>query len=180
MARQQNKMKPLLVLTDKQIFPDFELDVDITYELRLAVKIVAFDGAGQLALVGTKYRLLPGGGVEEGETFEEAVWREAKEEMGCDVKIEREIGVTEEYRAKIGRHQETHFFLATVLGDKGVPTTTQEDEQGIQIDWVTLDRAIVLLEEQVKNISTQSYHSCFNVRTHLVALKELKKQTTPR
>ena len=171
-------MKPLIVLTDKQIFPGVEIKAETQYESRLAVKILAFDDAQQLAMVGTKYRLLPGGGVKEGETFEEAVWREAREEMGCDVKIEREIGVTEEYRAQIGRHQETHFFLATVLGDKGVPTTTQEDEQGIEVEWFTLDQALIRLESQIETIPFKSYHACFNVRTQLAVLKEFKRQTT--
>jgi ADP-ribose pyrophosphatase YjhB (NUDIX family) len=168
--------KPLLVLTDKQIFSGTEVNPEIKYDRRLAVKLVAFDGGGRLALVGKKYRLLPGGGVEEGETLVEAAWREAKEEMGCDIKIEREIGVTEEYRAQVGRQQETHYFLAKVLGDKGKPETTQEDEQGIEVEWFTLDEALARLESQIETIPLKSYHACFNVRTQVVVLKEYKKK----
>lgn len=168
-------MKKLLTISDKDIFPDAVIPENITYEFRLAAKIILFDKENKLALVGTRYQLLPGGGVEEGESLKEAAVREALEEVGCDIEVGKEIAVTEEFRVKKSGRQETHFFLANVVGEKGEPQTTQEDEQGIKIGWYGLEEAISLLEKQVKEISFESYNSCFNVRTHLVVLKQLKK-----
>ncbi len=168
-------MKPLLVIKDKDIFPNKIVKEDVVYKTRLAVKAVILDSDKKISLVGTKYRLLPGGGVEEGETLVDAIKRECLEEVGCSVEIDKEIGFTEEYRIQIERRQQTHFFLAHIVGQKGSPQTTQDDELGIEVDWYTLDDAIILLEKEIIEIPLESYHSCFNVRTHLTILKELKR-----
>ena len=88
-------MKPVLILRDRDIFPNF-LEEEIIYIERIAVKVVLRDDEGKIALVGTKYRLLPGGGVEGGESLVEAAIRECKEEVGCNIVIDSEIGKTEE------------------------------------------------------------------------------------
>ncbi len=168
-------MKKLLTISDKDIFPDFKDSGQTLSDFRLAVKIILFDNEEKIALLGTKYKLLPGGGVEEGETLEEAVNREVLEEVGCQIEIIKEFATTEEFRAKINRRQETHFFLARIVGEKGVPQTKQDDEQGIEIEWYKLDDAVSLLEKELKEIPFESYHSCFNVRTHLAVLKELQR-----
>ncbi len=168
-------MQPLIIIKDKDIYPNEIVKEDAVYKTRIAVKAVVIDSDGKVALVGKTNMLLPGGGVEEGETITEAVKRECIEEMGCGIEIKKEIGFTEDYRIRIERRQQTHFFLAHVVGEKGDPQTTQDDEQGIMVDWHTLDETIVFLEKQLVEMSLQSYNACFNVRTHLAALKELKK-----
>ncbi len=165
-------------MRDADIFPDAEVSAGAKYEDRLAVKVILFDKDQNLALVGTKHRFLPGGGVNPHEGDEDAARREMREEVGCEIKIIREIAKTEEFREKISRHQYTRFLLAEVAGEKGVPQITQCDEQGIVVDWHTLDEAITILEKQKSEIPSEDYNACFNVRTHLVALKELQNYTT--
>jgi hypothetical protein len=92
--------------------------------------------------------------------------------MGCTIEIERELGFTKDFREKRG-WQDTHFLIAKVIGEKGTPETTQKDEQGIQAFWYTLPEAIAILEKEVIELPYEAYNSCFNVRTHLAALRKL-------
>lgn len=83
--------------------------------------------------------------------------------------------MNEEYRGNAGYRQTTHFFSASLSGQLGNPQTTQEDEIGIAVNWFSIEEAIAFLERQIKTLSYQRCHSCFNIRTHLAALKEFQK-----
>ena len=160
-------MDHLITLRHKDIFPaDFVVPKKSIFPIeRIAVRIIAIDEEGCIALCGTKYELLPGGGVDERETFEESAMREAKEEIGCDVEIINEIGTSEEWRYDDTCHQVTHCFLAKVIGEKQAPTTTQEDEVGIKVYWYRPKETLKILENQARTIPFESYNASFNVRT---------------
>lgn len=63
---------------------------------------------------------LPGGAVELGESIEEVVIREVKEETGLDIKVEYFIGVYSKYFTKYPNGDEAqticYLFKGTVLG----------------------------------------------------------------
>jgi ADP-ribose pyrophosphatase YjhB (NUDIX family) len=59
--------------------------------------------------------VVPGGGIEPGETAAEAVVREVREETGIDVRVLRELGMVEQPgRLEPDFLHETHFFEATL------------------------------------------------------------------
>ncbi len=173
-------MKHLIHLTDKDIFPAEMVTGDMSrLDIhRQAVKVMLFDDDGKIALVGTLGRLMPGGGVEEGESLEDAVKRECMEEVGCRIVLGDTIGYATDFRERRGT-QTTHFFVARLVGDKGVPTTTQEDEQGMGVDWYTPDEAMARIIKQIDDLPPVAYNSHFNSRAQLAALKEfLAKKTS--
>lgn len=172
-------MNPILILKDEDIFPkDFVYKVEWNQPTeRVAVRIIAFDKEGNIALCGTRYELLPGGGVDDGETLEEAAARECLEEIGCEVEIGKNIGYIEETRDSGKRHQITHCFIGKVIGEKGTPQSLQEDEKDMKVFWHPLEESLKILEKEIKSIPFESYNSCFNVRTHLAFLNFYKENS---
>lgn len=79
---------------------------------------------GQVALIKrTKphmtYYVFPGGGLEEGETPEQAAIRETYEEIGVHVRIQRPFKILEQSGTQ-------HFFLADIIGGKFGPGIGEE------------------------------------------------------
>ncbi|MFJ7972144.1 NUDIX domain-containing protein [Psychrobacillus sp. NPDC096389] len=79
---------------------------------------------GRIALIKrTKphktYYVFPGGGIEDGETPEQAAIRETYEELGVHVRIQRPLKVLE-YNGR------QHFFFADIIGGKFGTGTGEE------------------------------------------------------
>ena len=77
------------------------------------------DGGKVLTIKRTKhdsiYWVIPGGGVENGETDEQALVREAKEELGIDVKVGKIILEMDSKHPDLAGQKE-YFYLCTILG----------------------------------------------------------------
>jgi ADP-ribose pyrophosphatase YjhB (NUDIX family) len=68
---------------------------------------------------------LPGGGVEEGETYIEALKREVLEETGFTIKnIQKTVVLKEHFEDSIWHH---HFFYCEADGNQKAPALTQEE-----------------------------------------------------
>lgn len=98
--------------------------------IRLTVDPIILTNDGKVVLVKRSFDpykdhwALPGGMVEYGETVEVAVIREAKEETGLDIKIERLVGVYSEPNRDPRGHFVSVCFLCVPVG--GTLTTSEE------------------------------------------------------
>ena len=86
------------------------------------------------------YWLLPGGALELGETMEEAVRREIREECSLDVTLLGPLGVVESISPDRGRSRHVvHFvYAASVDGDAHA---LAGDRAILEVRWVTADEA---------------------------------------
>ena len=90
-----------------------------------AVAIVTHDN--KLLLIcrinnGKEYFVFPGGGVENGESVEDAVIREVKEETSLEVNIERLV-----YKINYDDNTEHHFYLCSYIS--GEPALGDANER---------------------------------------------------
>ena len=87
---------------------------------------------------GEDYYMVPGGSIEPGETQEEAATREAKEETGLDVKLERKLGTSDD-DGRLG-----HYFLATEFAGEqrvgGPELDRMSPENRYDLEWVEVGR----------------------------------------
>ncbi len=165
-------MQLFSIIKDSDIFEN-PTPEPLEYTIRPTAKGFVFDSDGNIALLAIREGYgLPGGGVETGETFEEAFVRECQEEIGCDVEIISIIGSAEQYRAKDAKKYMFVYFVAKVVGEKGTPTTSQNDEHGIEIVWFSKEKTKDVLEKQLQEIPESEYVRWFNFRTHLSAFKK--------
>ena len=102
---------------------------------------------GKVALIerhraGLEYFVFPGGGVEDGETPEQAAVREAMEELGIDVAIRRKVAIIH-----FGFSTQFYFLVEQVGGEFGTGTGEEfvdadpdNPEEGIYIPiWMPID-----------------------------------------
>ena len=123
----------------------------------------------------SNYYKLPGGGVEHGESIEEALRREILEEVGCNIKIQKEIGLTIEYRSKLELIHISYGFIAKVDGEIGQPSYDQgEIGAGFQPIWMSIDEAI-------KKTSSlpDAYEGKFIIKRESIFLAEAKRLLYP-
>ncbi len=118
------------------------------YEIRKTVRLVIVDESGEnILFFGTHF---PGGGVEEGETDEEAVVREAMEEVGARVEIVEPIGEVIAYRDFLKKKYVVHGYFCKQIGDFEKPTTTDENEMTEKSEWIPLSKAVQKFEELIE------------------------------
>lgn len=110
------------------------------YELRKSARAILLNSHGEMATQWVKndsYHKLPGGGVKSGESLEDALQREIIEEVGCDCKIIKPVGVTIEYRNQYKLLQISYCFVAVVDGEIREPKLEPDEiAEGQETLWM--------------------------------------------
>ncbi len=149
------------------------------YRVRNSARAVIFDKDNNIAFIyvpisdsGDVYHVLPGGGIDEGESKEEALARECLEEAGVQVEILAELGEVSEIKKVSELIQNSFCYTAKVVGKKGQPILTEsERSKGYTIQWVTIDKAIsLMIEEKSDNI-----YSGYIFEREITILREAKR-----
>ena len=84
--------------------------------------------------------LVPGGGLEEGETPEECVIREVEEETGFIVKPVYQFLILNEYYEEYC--YTSHYFVCEVTGEGQMHLTEAEQKRGLTPEWLPLKDAV--------------------------------------
>lgn len=107
---------------DSSDIPEFgEKEAGCAYRMRPGAYAVLLDARRQIAVVKTRLGyFLPGGGAAPGETPEETLYREVREECGYAVRISRRLGEAIEYvcAPEEGLYfQKQSLFFEAQIGD---------------------------------------------------------------
>jgi 8-oxo-dGTP pyrophosphatase MutT (NUDIX family) len=121
------------------------------YQDRPTVRAIITNEADEVLLFSSA---LPGGGVEEGETPEEALRRECMEELGATIEIIRELGTVISYRDVIKRRYVITGYECRLIS-LGVPTTIFEHEREQSIGWEKIDTVILYMTQHAEMVKAK-------------------------
>ncbi|MEI6850946.1 MAG: NUDIX hydrolase [Candidatus Saccharibacteria bacterium] len=122
------------------------------FQHKRSTRGIVFDKDNNIALLFTKnkgYYSIPGGAVNDDETYEQGAIRECKEETGCDAEIIRYIGTTLEYRKNNNLLSESWGYILKIVGEKGLLILIgdeDESEKSTVVLWVSVTKAINLIK----------------------------------
>jgi ADP-ribose pyrophosphatase YjhB (NUDIX family) len=122
----------------------------------------------QREIDGTDYAL-PGGHVIVGETSEESLLREYKEETGADIICSRMIWVEETFWKWHGKNAHTiaFYYLISLKNENDIPDNlfqSHKDNCNVLLEWVFIDKIKELtiypsfLKDKIYNISDKIEH----------------------
>jgi len=94
---------------------------------------------------------LPGGAVEEDESFEFAAIREVKEETGYDIKVYGIVAVNEAQLMKYNEHALFITFRAEIIGGTNELSRPKEIKE---IKWIDADKADELMPYYKEGLKT--------------------------
>lgn len=156
-------MELIGVITDKDI-GEKEVNM-INPKVRSGARGIVLRDDGKIAVFNkankNEYKL-PGGGIEENETPEEAFCREVMEETGCEVEIIETLGTIEEHKSQNNFKQVSYVFVAKVLNDtKELHLTSKEAHEGARLLWETPSRALELITNCYNNLAPSNYESIY-------------------
>ena len=132
---------------------------------RIAVRVILINDENKIAIQHKKnkneYKLV-GGGVEEGESYEEALKRETLEEAGCIIEIIKELGYIEEFRGKMNFKQTSYVYVAKVIEDtKTLHLTQKEMDEGSEVCWFEPIEAYQKISECYDKAKDSEYSSIY-------------------
>lgn len=159
-----NTSKPFMTITDHSLgLADGPSSLTTTE--RHAARAIIFNEEGRIALLYTEkhgHHKLPGGGIDPGEDWTQALMREAVEEAGCHVRIrDLFIGQILEIRGKDRLTQRSFCGVADVTEYRDAPSLTDDEinDGYTPPKWVTLDQAVQLFQQdQPKTYLGQFMH----------------------
>ena len=129
-------------------------------ETRDIVRAIVLDEEGHFALHHLKgddifghrdYYETPGGGMEKGENFFDALKRECYEELGYQVEIIAEIGEVDDYYNLIQRRNRNHYYLCRRIAPfSGTHFASRGDGYIQETIWVSFEEGAALVEAMKK------------------------------
>ncbi len=119
----------------------------LDYSLRNTVKAVILNDQGEVLMYGST---LVGGGLEERESDDDALKREAIEEAGIDIEMQKLLGEVIMYRDFLKKKYVVKGYLCRYLRSLGLPTTTQADEQNVKGVWENPSEAMLKIAEEIE------------------------------
>ena len=106
---------------------------------------------------------LPGGGIDDGESPEEAFRREVKEEAGCEVKDIELLGITEELKSHDNFQQISYVFTAKVVLIKDELSLTQKEiDEGGCLLWMSPESALEEITKCASEIVASKYENLYH------------------
>lgn len=124
-----------------------QIDPSIRYTDRPTVKVVIKNDDKLLIL---NKGLLPGGGIDQGESDHDAIIRELQEELGVTVKHIQEIGTVVQYRNLLGKKYLINGYFAVLNTTGGLTNPQDEGEAQFAIQWLNPEDATVYVSRSIE------------------------------
>ena len=119
--------------------------------------------------------LVPGGGLEEGETPETCCIREVEEETGFIVKPLRQFFTLNEYYEEY--RYVSYYFICEVTGTGEMRLTEAEKRRGLEPQWIPLEEAVGIFSRHQEYADTSEEKRGSYLREYTALQEYLASQT---
>lgn len=130
---------------------------------------------GQILMVKESYSgywMIPGGGLENGESPEECCLREIEEETGLRALIKRPLAIIHEFYEDY--KYTSYYFVCRIIGEGKKQLTALEMERGLIPVWISLEEAVSIFQKHMDpSISTEEMRGI--CKRELTAIREFLK-----